>query len=260
MTTIVFSKDRAMQLQAFLRSYQCHVRPLGMVHVLYLATTERHAHAYAEVFEQFPFLITVPQCEPFRTTLLSLLPKGDGSVLFFVDDQIFIRPWTVLEEAGLSLRLGLNLTQDYAFNDALQTLPPYEELPDGRIRWCWANGELSWGYPLSIDGHVFDAAQIKSMAGAIEFRSPNTLESELQRFNYAFYPRYGTCYRESKVVGVPWNVVQGDWINRHMASVDTGSDAMLNYWETGKQIHLSHIDGVLNASVHQEFPLMLEDR
>jgi len=252
-----------MQLQAFLRSYQQHVSPLTSIAVLYLATSERHARAYADVLAQFAFVVAVPQRESFKETLLSVLTqkpfgRSEGNVVFFVDDQIFIRPWTVLEEPGLSLRLGLHLTREYAYNDAPQPLPPYVNHFDGRVRWRWGDGAYSWGYPLSVDGHVFESTSMRRMLESVDFHSPNTLESALQVFEPFYAQRYGTCYRKSKVVNVPWNLVQSDWSNRHSSAGPIMS--MLEWWEAGKQIHLNHIDGVLNESVHQEFPLMLEDR
>lgn len=256
MTTIVFSKDRAMQLEAFLRSYKRHVAPLRGIFILYAASSEYHEKAYREVFDAYQFAVPVLQSDSFKMDVLRLVPV-EGNVVFFVDDQVFIRPWIVVEESGLSLRHGLHLTRNYNSNDAPQAIPPYETLDDGRISWRWADGEMAWGYPLSLDGHVYHAGEMRAMIEAIEFRSPNTLESELQQFAPSFMQRQATCYRQSKVVNVPWNTVQTDWVNRY-AGLSSGE--MLEHWEAGKRIALWGIDGVLNESVHQEFPLMLEAR
>lgn len=246
-----------MQLQAFLRSYQQHVTPREQVVVLYRASTERHARAYAEVFKASPWAMPKPEEPSFRSALLALLPL-EGNVVFFCDDQVFIRDWQVSEYPGLSLRLAPHLTREYAFNDAPLSLPPHEELLDGRLTWLWRTGVLSWGYPLSVDGHVFDLAQLRPLISALEFHSPNTLEAGLQRYNYAFLDTPGTCYYQSRVVNVPWNMVQTDWHNRHGHEVT--AEALLDAWEAGQQIDLRDIDGVLNESVHQEFPLVLEAR
>jgi hypothetical protein len=255
MTTIVFSKDRAMQLDAFLRSYEKHVMPLSKVYVLFAASSYRHEKAYEYAHRLFHFATFVQQTT-FKDDVLRLLPK-DGTVVFYVDDQVFIHPWFVTEKPGLSLRLGLNLTRDYAFGDRAQNLPPYEAVNDSMISWRWADGELSWRYPLSVDGHVFDADMLRTMIEQIEFHSPNTLESALQQFVPYFLERYGTCYRQSKVVNVPWTRVQTDYDNRYAGF---SADDMLEQWEAGNQINLSQIDGALNESVHQEFPLILEPR
>jgi len=255
MNVIVFSKDRAMQLDAFLRSYDKYVFPTVPVKVLYLATSDRHAVAYSSVFDRHKWVKTYSQGDSFKVDVLRLVPTT-GNVVFFVDDQIFIRRWFVFEEPGLSLRLGLNLTRNYNSGNAPQEIPPHETLSDGRIRWLWTAGTLAWGYPLSVDGHVYDAVRMRDMLESIDFHSPNTLESALQRFIQTV-PPYGTCYRESRTVNVPWNLVQSDWSNRHSSEGHT-VDEMLTLWEQGYQIDLRYIDG--NESVHQEFPLMLEAR
>ncbi len=247
-----------MQLDAFLRSYQKHVTPLEKVHVLYTSSSYRHERAYNKLFfEGRPsWVVPCRQFGSFKDDLLGLLPLS-GSVIFYVDDMMFVRPWTVSEEPGLSLRLGLNITSDYATGNSRQLVPPHTVEGD-KVRWKWGDGQLSWSYPLSVDGHVFDAANMMSMARQSHFASPNTFEAALQYFVPSYSERYGTCYRESKVVGIPWNRVQTDWVNR----CGEGHDAedMLGWWEEGKRISLDSIDGVSNESVHQEFPLVLESR
>lgn len=253
MTSIVFSRDRAMQLHAFLRSYVKYVTPIQQLSVLYLATNARHAQAYMDVFKGFPFVTPVAQ-QSFRTDLLAMLPST-GCVVFFVDDILFLRPWQVQETPNLSLRLGLNLTRNYASHDAPQPLPPYERTEE-YITWRWVDGQIAWGYPLSVDGHIYDLAQLRPMIESISFHSPNTLESALQKFTYQFDRGY--CYPLSKIVNVPWNLVQTDWSNRHADGIT--ADNLLDCWESGQQIDLKLFEGVIPESVHQEFPLRLEPR
>jgi hypothetical protein len=258
MTSIVFSKDRALQLDAFLRSYRVNVADAGEVRVLYLATSMRHARAYAGVFAGHPGVASTPQSLSFKQDLLSLLPR-DGHVIFFVDDIVFVRPWSGYGEPGLSLRLGLHLTHNYATGGTLQPLPgPRTEHLGGTVMWRWADGREAWGYPLALDGHVFDAQEMLEMAASCVFHSPNTFESALQKFLPQFINRMGTCYRETKIVNIPWNRVQTDW--RMLCGSGNDVEQMLAHWEAGKQIDLRGIYGVLNTSVHQEFPLVLEDR
>lgn len=254
---VVFSKDRAVQLDAFLRSWAHHVSPLGMVHVLYLSTTARHEAAYQEVFQQHDFAVPHPQ-RTFKWTLLELLPAL-GLVTFFVDDQVFIRSWKTQEACpGLSLRLGLNITRTYASGDRLQPLPLWRALNNSMVTWRWAQGSLDWAYPLSLDGHVFDLLELRPLLEASNFRSPNTLESALQAFLPLYTQREGICYRHSRVVNVPWNRVQTDWDNRHGTEHD--AEKLLTLWEGGQRIDVRSLYGVRNESVHQELPLVLEAR
>lgn len=254
MTTIVFSKDRAMQLHAFLRSYRDHVTPVTSIDVLYQATSTRHEQAYAAVFKEMPFAWPVPQSS-FRYDVLDLLPPS-GNVVFFVDDQIFVRPWSVQERHGLSLRLAPHLSRCYPLNIE-QAVPSFEH-EDDLLLWRWSDGQHDWGYPLSLDGHVFDLAEVRPWIASLHFDSPNMLEAALQQFTSKFATRRGACYSKSTVVNTPWNRVQTDYENRNAASVTV--EEMLAFWEDGKKIDTHALYGVLNESAHQEFPLVLEDR
>lgn len=258
MTTIVFSKDRSLQLDAFLRSYQEQVTPNSMVDVLYLATSERHLDAYSQVLARYSWVRGLRQTGRFRDHLLTLLPI-EGAVIFFVDDQVFVRPWTVLAMPGLSLRLGLNLTSNYMSWDAPQTLPPFVDAGDGLLTWLWADGQLAWRYPLSLDGHVLDVADIRGFIESVDFHSPNTFEAALQTLLPVFLSKSGVCYRSSKVVNIPWTRVQVDYDANRYDSQHSPED-LLGFWESGQQIDVRGLYGVMNVSVHQEFPLMLEAR
>jgi len=253
--TLVFSKDRALQLDAFLRSYAAYVGR-GVVHVLWTASTPRHEAAYRALPPR-PWVRMVAQSDAFQADVLALVPTV-GTVLLFVDDQLFVRRWDGTGTPGLSLRLGLHLTHDYAAGGAAQPLPPAWAVGDDQIAWHWRDGAYAWGYPLSLDGHVFDAREFRQMLEAITCTSPNTLEAALQVFRPQWLDRVGRCYRAAKVVNLPWNLVQTDWVNPH--GTTHHADALLTYWEAGQQIALGPLAGVLNTSTHQEYPLTLEPR
>lgn len=243
-----------MQLDAFLRSYCKHVTPTGAVHVLHAASTPEHASAYSDVFALHAHAVSHPQ-SAFKQDLLELLLRRGGNVTFFVDDQLFIRPWRVLERPGLSLRLAPHLSRCYPV-DAEQPLPQFDRDSE-LLSWRWSAGQLDWGYPLSLDGHVFDVAEMLTLLSHLQFHSPNSLEAALQQCVPQFAQRCGLCYDESRVVNVPWNMVQTDCVNRH-ASV--AAEWLLEQWRSGLRIAVEEFYGVFNVSAHQELPLMLVAR
>jgi hypothetical protein len=257
MTIVVFSKDRALQLDAFLRSYERWVWPQCNIDVVYLATSDRHRAAYQQVFARHRCAFPREQAD-FKATLLSIFPP-EGFVVFFVDDQVFIRPWRVEQIGGLSLRLAPHLTRCYPMN-AEQAVPSFLPLTETLQCWRWADGQGDWGYPLSLDGHVFDLEEFGPILEGLEFHSPNTLEAALFRQALPRYrDRSGICYRESRVVNVPWNTVQRCQTPNRCAEA-MSPDAMLERWEAGEQIALEALYGIVNESCHQEFPLVLERR
>ncbi len=256
MTAIVFSKDRALQLDAFLRSYEEFVTPRAPVTVIWLPTSLRHERSYLDVCARHPWVWSHRQ-SVFAQDVRDVLPAS-GSVAFFVDDLVFVRPWQVVETLGLSLRLGLHLTRCYT---TAQGQPlPLCVVEDGLVTWRWRDGQGDWGYPLSLDGHLFEVAEFRALIHAMSFTSPNTLEAGLQRFAADFGQREGTCYPESRIVNVPWNRVQRECDNRFMRDPYATPEKMLTFWEQGQQIDLRPLAGVRNVSCHQEFPLTLEPR
>lgn len=256
---IVFSKDRALQLHAFLRSFDHYVDPVGIVKVLYASSSLRHERAYREVFDFFSFAIPCAQSHSFKNDLLSLIPRG-GNVTFFVDDIVFVRSWNRFETPGLSLRHGIHLTHNYSTAGALQPLPNLYPCGEELVTWKWSEGQLAWAYPLSTDGHVYDAIEMSDLAQSVHFTSPNTFEAAMQAHVSRFMDRWGICYHHAKVVNVPWNRVQTDYENRFSRNVLATSDELLFHWESGKQIDLRIFEGQVIQSVHQEFPLTLESR
>lgn len=256
MTLVIFSKDRALQLDAFLRSYAAMAHQPSLLHVLYRATTERHRLAYIQVFDQHASLVEPHLGDDLKTDLLAVLPKI-GCVTFFVDDIVFIRPFDIEECPGLSLRLGLHLTRCYPLNTP-QSVPPYE-LRNGYVEWIWANGDHDWGYPMSLDGHVLNLVEIRSTLASATYATPTRIESALSRL--VDDNRVGVCYPETRLVNIPWNRVQDENLgSRHTWCSDLGPDRMLAHWETGYQIALADIYDIINESCHQELPLILEAR
>jgi hypothetical protein len=189
------------------------------------------------------------------------------NVFFLVDDNMFIEPVDLGEFSAHAttfsvptLRLGENLDRSYTVQRP-QLKPQFVEYrtqsenltsPSKMLSWCWGGGELDWGYPLSVDGHIFQRHEVLAMAESIEFDSPNTLEGNLQRFNKAYQWRAGICFRKSKLINIPYNKVQTDFENIHG---EVHQDEMLQLWSDGFRIDRASYYRVINESAHQEMPL-----
>src|SRR5271165_871089 len=119
-TVLVFSKDRAMQLDALIWSYLLHVNNDDTEkHILYKTSTPQHARQYAHLEKQYPGWNFVKE-GLFKQSLLGI--KMRDTVMWLVDDTVFLREFNVQEcclelsdshIAGVSLRLGRNCTYCY---------------------------------------------------------------------------------------------------------------------------------------------------
>lgn len=278
---IVFSMDRALQLHGLLGSYFENVTDPAPISVLYRCSDESHRQAYREVFEEYDGRLerTVEEVWPgdFRRQLLTLLRAVNSEKCFFlVDDDLFIEEVSLAEMLALdsryvipSLRMGVNLTDSYTLNEK-QQLPAmfrgvglaqdereldaaiYADKKNEILFWQWGAGTLDWGYPLSVDGHIFDTAEIRTLAEMTEFSSPNTFEAALQAHSWLFEARRGACYRKSRLVNIPCNRVQEDFTNRH-GSVH--QDELLERWQRGLRMDYRALYRVVNRSAHEELPI-----
>lgn len=246
-----------MQLDAFLRSYEAHVEPTEAVDALYMATTERHRRAYEEVFALHRWAVRPhAQTHSFYHDLLRLLPER-GYAVMFADDHLFLRAWCA-EEIEINLHMGLNLTHCYT-RGVPQEVPPFVLVEPDKASWRWSDGQHDWGYPLAACGQVFDMREMRPMIAGLAFHSPNSLEAALQSRVSQFRDRTALCYRQSKLVLLPWNLVQTDCVNRAAQGLP-GVEQLLAAWEQGMRIEIEPLFDVVNESVHQELPLVLEAR
>jgi hypothetical protein len=75
LSTIIFSRDRAMQLDAVLRSMFLHCRDVdnAYIWILYKTTTKQHEKQYQELIMEYSGLVFFKQQQDFRQDVLSLL-------------------------------------------------------------------------------------------------------------------------------------------------------------------------------------------
>jgi len=266
---MVFSKDRALQLHGLLGSYFEQVEDPAPLTVLYAASSPAHREAYRQVFEIFKSrpvkAVFEDGSQTFKEKLTGLLDQAPAERVFFlVDDMLFIRPVKTSElldfdprNSILSLRLGANLTTSYTTQKS-QPLPDLRRLTgSGLLEFDWQRGRLDWAYPLSLDGHLFWAPELRALAKLLDYRSPNTLEDALQLCLPLFRWRPGRCYPQSRTLNIPANRVQQDNQNLHG---DVHQDGLLREWQAGKQMDYRALYDFDNVSCHQEVEIRLITR
>jgi hypothetical protein len=268
---IIFSMDRALQLHALLCSYFENAQEPLPVHVLYRTSSGAHKKAYEEVFSLFQdrqiTSVVQESRKSFKTQLIHILHSLELSkVLFLVDDIIFIErvdmhDFTKFDTRSIipSLRLGSNLKTAYTVQHN-QVLPPFipQTIQDeDKLSWIWSDGEYDWGYPLSVDGHLFSTRELLILAKHIHFDSPNTFEANIQAYARYFKHRHGVCYKKSRIMNIPLNKVQDDNANIHGT---VHQDYLLEQWNKGLQLDYRALFGFVNESAHQDVPVAFINR
>lgn len=261
---VIFSKDRACQLELLLRSIKRFFAQWreSNVQVLYTFSTPEFARGYNVVRGEHPeFRYVCEQDRPagFRELTLGLL--GERPYLtFLVDDDVFKEPFsldapefaTFAEDSALMcLSLRMCPRMNYAYTlDRFTTIPQFER---GTI-WDWTKGDGDWGYPMSIDGHIFRSQELVPRIRALDFRDPNTFEDVLSRHPLPA-PR-AICLEESRIINLPVNRVQDTAPNRHgNVSAEWLNDEFVN----GRRLSLQTVIGIRNPSPHHEVALSWEE-
>jgi hypothetical protein len=250
---MVFSRNRPMQLHCLLESIEKYTN-LSKIKVLH-----RYDDRYVEGLKQVQLLhpsVEFLEEVGFESQVKSFLSKGEKHCTFFVDDIVvkdeidFTHVCNVLENnppfLTFSLRLGTHLTKCYPNNSQQQV--PNGSINSGFFIWGWKGASHDWGYPLSVDGHVFRRAELESWCNHLKFKNPNQFESVMQSIPSTFALQdYCVSYVVSKIVNTPVNRVQEEFKNR---SEEVSIDDLYDSWLAGERLQFEKVFKILNDGAH----------
>jgi len=259
MRSIIFSKDRAAQLDLLLRSMK-RFAPWIKPFVLYTTSNLNFQQGYNECFAIHD-VDNWHEEKPFRDEVLKLIECKNKYIQFLTDDDVFINEWT--EEmflsafgncdeekiAGLSLRLHKGITYSYTRNQD-NPVPPIIN-----NTWRWRKAQGHWNYPFSVDGDVYRTEHIIKALNTCIFNNPNQLEGAgLSAVSKLFIdlPRF-VCYPVPKLINIPWNRVQDTVQNYHEGE---DPDTMNDMYLKGYDIKPDNIYHIKSNAFHQ--PVELE--
>jgi hypothetical protein len=262
---IVFSKDRAAQLKLFLDSVEKNANGVFSLNVLYTYSNDEFEKGYNKLMEQFPEVKWIKEID-FREQTLAILENSIYNYTsFFTDDDIIYgrvdenemisKLETDNDAFCFSMRLGLNTNKCYTMRCDNVIMPDYED--DKFIKWNWSVHYMDFGYPLSVDGHIFKTKEIHKLSKKVMFQNPNTFEAALQMFGN--YPKKTMwSYKQSKLVNSPSNVVQSVFPNREGEFHGISAQELNDNFLSGREIKLNKIDFSNIVGCHQELELPFE--
>ena len=263
LAVVVFSRDRACQLDACLRSLSTYA-PDVTVSVVLRATSEPFRLGYARCATDHPAVTFVPETD-FGRQVVELLERQHAPLAcFLTDDDLVTQPvrMDVIESAlrdahvlAFSLRLGRNTT--YCYSMARPQAPPaFQPCDHGHLTWSWPGAEGDFGYPMSVDGQIFRASELREILRGLRFASPNSLEGTMADMAGQFTESKPmlACFSSSALVGVPLNRVQNECQNRSGQDPQMTAEALNRAYLSGARLQYMPID-VIGA--HQEVPATL---
>jgi hypothetical protein len=253
---IIFSKDRAMQLDACVRSIQQFARYDGSIIVIYKATTPAFARGY-ELLDPGDRVRLVAESDDFGRDVMEAIDPEVPYTVFQVDDDVFFRrppavPVVPESFAALSLRLGENTSYCYPMGQE-QAIP--DMVSKGHLlAWNWMRASGDFSYPMSLDGHVFRTSRLVRMLSGQGFTNPSRLEEALTRRRFSAPPLM-LSFPESCVVSLPVNIVTTTHSNRAGADPGLSAEALNSRFLAGERIDLEAMDFSAVRGAHQEIAL-----
>jgi glycosyltransferase involved in cell wall biosynthesis len=266
---LIFSKDRALQLDATLRSLLFHCNDANelQIKVLFTSSASLYENQYEQLksdYSLYKFLQFHREQFFFRDLIALISPFN--YILFLTDDNIFVRNFkmsqileslkTNPDSLGLSLRLGKNTTYCYTLNKN-QNLPSFSPLGNNILKFNWTTSQYDFGYPLELSSSVYRKEDILPYISRMNFQNPNTLESSMnvhRGFFHSFKP-YLLCYEQAVTFSNPLNMVQTAWVNRTSMKPEYSSDSLSKFFKDGYRIDIASYIGFVPNACHQEVDL-----
>lgn len=261
---IVFSKNRPLQLYAFLESCGRYISGLSSVSVIYYAD-QQFASAYDEVqaaFSEAQFMRqqTLGTRGDFKALTIQTVSQSEAPyIVFAVDDIIMIddvdmqRCVQLLEQYkayGFYLRLGMDITECYTERRHTGQ-PPLTMREQGVYSWRFCDGTGDWGYPNTVDMTVFRKKDVQKFVQNMGYYSPNTFEGNWSGYAGAVMKRRGLCFAYSKIVNLPINLVQSDFNNRHGSEYDV--QFLLEKFQEGLKMDIVALHQFPHKAPHAEY-------
>lgn len=263
MNIIIFSKDRACQLDLLLRSiikmWPSYCNEMHNMNIIWTATRLNYFGAYMKLIEkykkEFNFIRQGQYCITAKA-----MNDNIPYTMFIVDDLVFKEPFSIdCEEYKkfkgnddiMALSLRLDIDKNYCYTQNKNMMVPIFRMKN---MWEWEGKDFDWGYPWSIDASIFRTKDIMVIANNYIYpKNPNLLETCL--IKKMIRRPYMMCFDKAKVINNPANKV-GKFHNRYgKIDIEKLNDIFLS----GKQIALEPIIGMESNSCHKEFEYTYED-
>ena len=257
---IIFGRDRGCQLELLIRSMKEFFKEFNECEIKILYTYSNNE--YEKGYEKLRTIHADSNLKftkefKFQDSLLSIFDKSKKYSVFFVDDNVFKEPFSFEDEEFklfsarrdiLTLSLRLHPRLNYCYPARLKQVAP--RMISGVFDWIGQPGDF--GYPMSLDGHIFDTKNIQYYLYSLRYNGPNDLESQMAMIPVPI--RCMSCYDKSRIINIPVNKVQNFNNNIH----GNISEKYLNeQFLNGKIISMENIRELDNTSCHQEIELKL---
>lgn len=268
---LVFSKDRALQLEGFIRSIgnTISAKENYCLYVLYTTSSFEHKRQYQYLRYLYPEVVFVP--EVFFQDQVLLISLRHEYLGFFVDDSIFVGSWDLdliirslvrkPSAIGFSIRLGRNT--HYCFPlERKQELPVFENVGNNTLIFEWNGQDGDFGYPLELSSSIYRSGLISDcLKDAPKLNNPNELETYLDKKKTSFEKEFPEllCFESSVCFSNAINAVSELNENRTANNDHSEIVDLAKSFERGKRVNVDRYFGYCPDACHAGIPLHLMD-
>lgn len=190
--TIIFSIDKALSLRILLESLHINGSNLfNNITIFYISISQKEE--YEKLIKESSSNIEWIQITDFKKQLLETLNKKLEFTCFFMDNNILYKKIkhseTLLDLFKIhsdlfcfSLRLGKNINF-CSLTDTENVLKNEQYIDEKFMLWNWSKHYLDFGFPLSLNGHIFRTKEIVKLTNVTSFNNPESLEESWQNFD-----------------------------------------------------------------------------
>lgn len=192
--TIIFSIDKATNLKLLLESLNTNGSNMfNNITILYNYTSEIEEIEYNSLIKILTPNIEWIKIINFKKQLLEILKKKLDFTCFFMNNNLLYKKIENLESIldlfnqysnlfCFSLRLGKNITYCSSM-ETNNVLRDEQYIDDEFMLWDWSKHYLDFGFPLSLNGHIFRTKEIVKLTNVTSFNNPESLEESWQNFD-----------------------------------------------------------------------------
>lgn len=269
---IIFSKNRAARLDLCLSSILLNCNIFKKIIVIY-TYSDGHKNSYKNLISDYLDYSNII----FRQETLKLNEEfvyacnnlEHPYVCFITDDTVFYRYCDVSAEdivktfdsktMTFSLRLGYNtLLQNYKTGEYQEPLFNAVEINNKIIKWNYTKYYplLNYGYPISLDGHIYDRDEIQNLIECIPINSLRDFEGKLclnYRNLYNTRKPNMCSLKQSVCVNIPIESSLGGLYCSD--KLETSVEEELNNYNRGMRLDLSTGDFNKVEGCHQEIKI-----
>lgn len=245
---IIFSKDRPLQLHAYLESILMFSdAKQEQISVIYKETPNID---YARTIKTFPNVKWHSE-NNFYEDLSEQIDEANDFIMFGCDDVVFTNNFSLSQSIsilqsnndvfGVSIRLGKNIL----------TFPYSAANVDNYYIWPWANEKSHYGYPWELCCTLYRKSDIREMLKKYSkaIKSPNYFEEIFASNNQYIKKPFLACFEKSSAIVITVNRVQDTHPNAIDTSLKTDIYTLNEIYKNNK-LDVKTIAKIPNNEIH----------